>query len=306
MKLDKEYLLKKWLADDLTEEELKVFMQLDDYDEHTKAVDTSKAFKSSEILEVASLDSFFAKVKSRKNKVVRRTSWLEPIFNVAAVCAIIIGVTSIFYLSRSTSVETTTGEKQNVDFPDGSAVTLNSESSIKYQPGKWEAERKVELEGEAYFKVEKGRRFDVITSEGTITVLGTEFNVKDREGFFAVTCYKGLVTLKNGNIDQNIPAGSTFEMVKDKTVFIENYDNSPDWFQNLSTFESVAFADVLKEFERHYEVVFLTDNIDVSRVFTGGFVHHNLEDGLKSITLPLDLTYSIDKKGTITLRKFKK
>jgi len=49
--------------------------------------------------------------------------------------------------------------------------------------------------------------------------------------------------------------------------------------------------------------VFSTVNVDTSRIFTGGFVHTNLEDGLKSITLPLDLAYKIESENKITLSK---
>ena len=69
----------------------------------------------------------------------------------------------------------------------------------------------------------------------------------------------------------------------------------------MSSFKSVPFDEVIKEFERQYNVIISSESIDVKRVFTGGFLHNNIQDGLKSITLPLDLVYSFDSKNHITL-----
>ena len=46
---------------------------------------------------------------------------------------------------------------------------------------KWKNERSVNLDGEGFFKVAKGSKFDVETSAGTVSVVGTQFNVKNRK-----------------------------------------------------------------------------------------------------------------------------
>lgn len=71
------------------------------------------------------------------------------------------------------------GGQYKVVLPDGTNVWLNSSSSIKY-PTKFDlTERRVELQGEAYFEVvaNKNRPFIVLTEKETVKVLGTEFNV---------------------------------------------------------------------------------------------------------------------------------
>ncbi|SHJ54189.1 FecR family protein [Aquimarina spongiae] len=303
--MDREYLIKKWLADELTPEELQAFKELDDYDSHVRVMKGAKSFKASDHTTIPAADVFLSKAKSEKRKRKFKNFRYDRVLNIAAVLALFIGIGSVFFLSRSNTVETEIGEKENIELPDGSSIMLNSGSSVTYKPGKWSAERMVELEGEAFFKVGKGKRFDVVTPSGIVTVLGTEFNIKNREGYLEVTCYKGLIRLKSGDLDLNIRAGSTFTMIKGKTKFEEIEEVSPDWTNNISVFDSVTFEEVLKEFERQYEVTFSLENVDVNRIFTGGFVHNDLEDGLKSITLPLDLIYSIDKKGTITLKTAK-
>ena len=66
-------------------------------------------------------------------------------------------------------------------------------TTLKYASNKWDKKRRVRLEGEAFFKVAKGSTFTVDTKTGSVKVLGTQFNVKNRIGFFEVVCYEGLV-----------------------------------------------------------------------------------------------------------------
>ena len=72
------------------------------------------------------------------------------------------------------------GSKSHVVLPDGSDVWLNAGSRLKYSAQFTAKERTVELSGEAYFEVakERKRRFVVVTSNVSINVHGTTFNVK--------------------------------------------------------------------------------------------------------------------------------
>ena len=63
----------------------------------------------------------------------------------------------------------------------------------------------------------------------------------------------------------------------------------------------MPFKQVLLEFERQYDVTIDYKNINTNRLFTGSFTHNNINVALKSITLPMGLTYNkLDK--TITLK----
>lgn len=82
----------------------------------------------------------------------------------------------ITYLEASTSY----GERKQFRLPDGTQLTLNSCSRIRY-PNRFEGkERRVELEGEGYFRVHHNEKqpFIVNTRHFDVRVLGTCFNVK--------------------------------------------------------------------------------------------------------------------------------
>jgi len=89
------------------------------------------------------------------------------------------------------------GSRAHFSLPDGSIVTLNAGSTLKYDNHFGIDERVVQLEGEGYFKVAKdeGKPFIVKTTFLNVTALGTEFNVK------AYSLDKTIeTTLVNGSI----------------------------------------------------------------------------------------------------------
>ena len=105
------------------------------------------------------------------------------------------------------------GEKTTFSLPDNSEVVLNSGSEINYKKWNWDNNRRLELKGEAYFRVSKGRRFEVQTSLGKVSVLGTQFNVKARKNRFDVVCYEGRVKVNYANTQIILTHGQsvTFE-----------------------------------------------------------------------------------------------
>jgi ferric-dicitrate binding protein FerR (iron transport regulator) len=95
--------------------------------------------------------------------------------------------------------QTAYGEVENIILPDGSNVTLNANSQIRYA-ATWEenTHREVWLDGEAYFSVvhtANDQKFLVQTTDLNVEVLGTEFNVNNRRGDTEVVLHTGKVKL---------------------------------------------------------------------------------------------------------------
>ncbi len=304
--MEKEYLIKKWLVDELTEAESEAFKNLEDYDMHVKILEGAQLFRATDVSKVADLDAFYEKVDGNKEQLPHNNTWYKPLLKVAAVLIVFLGLGSLFFLNNESTINAIASEKISLELPDASAVMLNSKSKIVFNKHNWKEKREVILDGEAFFKVTKGSTFDVITNVGKVSVLGTQFNIKNRKGYFEVQCFEGLVNVKYGQHTKNLSAGSTFKVVMDVVTSDHISDKEPQWIKDVSSFKSVPFYEVIQEFERQYDVVISIENIDTSRIFTGGFVHTNIEDGLKSITLPLDLEYRFDSNKKITLFKRKR
>lgn len=87
------------------------------------------------------------------------------------------------------TVVTQLGERSQVVLPDGTKVWLNSSSSVEYVAPFFSRQRRVKMEGEAYFEVEHDRRapFVVSTNGLDIEVLGTRFNIRNDDNEHRVT-----------------------------------------------------------------------------------------------------------------------
>jgi len=91
---------------------------------------------------------------------------------------------------------TAIGEQKTFDLVDGSKVTLNNQSSIKFSISK--NSRKVQLEaGEVLFHVtsDAKRPFDIETHDGMIRVVGTTFSINRYSQSTLVTVVDGRVAL---------------------------------------------------------------------------------------------------------------
>ena len=297
--MTKDKLIQKWLQDDLNPQELEAFKALEDYDALMKLSEGLKHFKAPKFDEQGVFEQI-SKTISQKPVQKPKTSWLKPVLRIAALLAICF---SVYYYTTTltTDVSTLTAEKTTITLPDHSEVTLNAKSQISYKKNQWKDTRKLTLEGEAYFKVEKGSKFSVETSFGTITVLGTQFLVENRNGIFEVVCYEGSVKVTSGIADKILKPGDQFLVLDGKLITKEKEEASaPAWLQNESVFKSMPYKYVLNELERQYQVRFDAQNINSNRLFTGRFVHNDLNLALKAITIPLNIEYTT-KNGLIVL-----
>jgi len=297
--MEKEYLIKKWLDNSLTPKELEAFKALEDYEALTKLSNYAKGFKATEFNEDEALKMVLHKIETKKQS---KTNWLQPVLKIAAILVLCFG--AYYYTTTlDTTFTTDFSEKIAIDLPDNSKINLNALSSITFNKSDWKNNRNITLKGEAFFDVEKGSSFNVNTTTGTVTVLGTEFNVKQRNNFFEVTCYEGLVQVTYKNNKTKIKPGESFLVLNDLVINNKTDYSKPLWLSNTSAFKSLPLKEVIAEFERQYNVKVEAKNINTDLLFTGRFTHKNLDLALKSITQPLQLTYKKSNQTIILKRE---
>ncbi|WP_136480138.1 FecR family protein [Cognatitamlana onchidii] len=298
--MKREELISKWLDNNLTNQELEAFKKLEDYNDLVRLNNNMKAFKADSYDTPKELEHVLVRIK-HKNQT--RKNWIKPFLRVAALIAICFGL--YYYTTKiDTSVSTEFAQKTTVKLPDASNVSLNSKSVISFNENQWKQDRIVKLEGEAFFKVAKGSSFKVKTPAGTVTVYGTEFNVKQRENYFEVICYEGLVGVSYKNQETKLKPGDGFLILDGKQIAKEKENRSmPSWLNNSSVFKSLPFKTVIAEFERQYNVEVTLIGIDSNQLFSGSFAHDNIELALKSISLPLHATYSKTNRTIILKRE---
>ncbi|WJJ97606.1 FecR family protein [Algibacter luteus] len=296
--MNREELISKWLDNNLNDQELKAFKNLEDYDDLVKLHKSLQGFKADNYNTSTELEHVLSAIKTKKQT---STNWFKPLMRVAAILAVCF---SLYYFATSLDTKITTeyAQKTTIKLPDASSVSLNAKSYLAFNKKEWKHEREVELHGEAFFKVAKGSSFKVKTASGTVTVYGTQFNVKQRDNYFEVICYEGLVGVTHNAIETKLKPGDSFLIIDGKTIAKEKENRiMPSWLNNASTFRSLPYKTVIAEFERQYNVNITLIGIDSTQLFTGSFAHDNIDLALKSITLPLHATYS-KSNNTITLK----
>lgn len=296
--MEENYYLAKWLNNEITEEELKKYISEDELRAYKKIIAATNTIETPHFNSEESL----AKIKQlRKNTKVKKLSFVNYFYKVAAVFTVLVA--SYYFISNKTTNYTTNlAEKTTLELPDNSKVDLNADSHISYKKKSWKTTRDLNLKGEAFFSVQKGSKFTVNTNLGSVSVLGTKFNVVVRDSYFEVNCYEGLVSVTYHKQTIKIPAGSGFKLLSNNELFTKNIPGTePSWLQNSSSFTSMPYNYVVNELERQYNISIEYDSSFANNLFTGNFTHTNLDNALKAISIPLNLKYTkiSDKKVSL-------
>ncbi|MNU20684.1 fec operon regulator FecR [compost metagenome] len=153
-----------------------------------------------------------------------------------------------------------------VTLADGTKVTLNAASTLKYHTQFTGNERIVQLEGEAYFEVAKNKNkpFKVISKGQVVTVLGTHFNVHAYPNeAIETTLLEGSVTLQNDKNKTSItlkPGEQGTISGSNITVETVNVEDVIAWSNNLFVFNNMPMVEIMKQLERWYNIEVIYPN----------------------------------------------
>lgn len=233
--------------------------------------------------------------EDRSPELVRRflpgKQWL-------ALAASLVLLLSVSGFMRIYSVKTfcPQGVHTSLQLPDGSNVELNASTHVKYHPYWWFISRQVELEGEAFFSVEKGKKFKVVSFNAITEVLGTSFNVFARGEDYIVTCHTGSVRVTEAISGSAVTLSPNERGVMERSggfnvTQVESPLTSPGWTGNLIMFSSAPLRLVFDEIERQYDIVIETPEV-MQQLYSGNFsLDQPVENILSLLCLPFDLEY---------------
>lgn len=299
--------IKRWLAGELSDAEKKEFESSNEFSEIQRLLEALKNFKAPDY-DVGGQYSKLSENVIDAPKTISLYNSISPVLRFAAIfiVALTIGYFAYNVLNRGIEKPEWIYAQGEVLLPDSSSVQLNADSKIRFSHREWEKERNVELMGEAFFKVREGSTFNVKSTQGTVSVLGTEFGVKDWNGYYEVSCYSGMVRVNTAQNAIVLEPGSAFRIIdKNEEQYTLSARSGPDWLHGESSFNSVPLYLVLKELERQYKVNVEGNNIEKNNVFTGSFTHMDLQLALESITIPMGLNYEIKENKIVILLESK-
>ncbi|MCM0720125.1 FecR domain-containing protein [Parabacteroides sp. W1-Q-101] len=202
---------------------------------------------------------------------------------------------------------TPSGQRAMVKLHDGTTVWLNARSTLRYPNHFAREERKVELDGEAFFDVEHNEHkpFVVSTEKLDIKVLGTKFNVfayKGREEF-NTALLEGSVKVYERMNEEKALFMNPNECVelKDNKLVKRPMGNTDFllWKEGIYAFDDVPFEDIIKKFELYYDIVITVNNSKLMKYkFSGKFRQRDgVESALRTLRKVYYFTYIKDEEN---------
>ncbi len=225
---------------------------------------------------------------------------------IAALFVIVAGLTwGAFYfvgLKGPEMILASTGafEKNiTIDLPDGSRVTLNHNTRLKYPATFKEGKRKVELTGEAFFDIvrDPSNPFIIDAGKASIRVLGTSFNVNTSNLQEEVEVYvkSGTVMFatSDGSDSLLIEAGfmgrTTTGGAEKQLIMNTNYLG---WNTGMLIYEKSRLETVFKDLYSMYGIeISVTDSTILDETITTVFEDLTEEELIKIISTSFGLTW---------------
>lgn len=235
-----------------------------------------------------------------------QTDRLKNVYRKWAVAASILMVFGTFFFAfvdfstKVVEVTTAYGERKEVQLPDGTLVTLNSGSSLRY-PEKFNGDqREVALNGEAFFDVFRDtlKPFTIKTGKLRTQVLGTSFNINafQESDSIRVSVVEGKVMVHDAMAVKEIllPNQQLKYNKKDQGYRTSRYDSSIDraWSSNVIYFNGTSLAEAAKILERWYNVTIEITDADLDdKMVTGKYNDPKLDETLESLGFLMNIEF---------------
>ncbi len=275
-------------------------------------------------------EEVFAKIlKKEKSVSYRHTSrermqlWNSPSFRkIAAVFILVALSTSLYFYLPWFDKNTQTGvaaqvTKQNpkgqrsiITLTDGTVVHLNANSKLVVLENFSKTNRRVALEGEAFFDVVKNPQspFSILCGDIKTTVLGTSFNISaypDKDNFqVSLVTGKLVVGMKGTNKEtvelkpnEMVSYNKTSKTIKKKRF--TSFDFMA-WKDGVLQFKDAGIDIIVERLEQWYGVnITLEGEVGIKRRFSGKFENKSLEYVLNGISYTSEFDYEIQGKEVI-------
>lgn len=244
----------------------------------------------------------------------KRKRYLKEFFKIAAIF-LVTALGTWYYFSEpkiSDTMQTISvpaGQRLNLILPDGTNIWLNAKTTIKYPITFNNDKRLIYLDGQAYFDVAKNENvpFIVDTKIGQVIALGTKFDVLaySDDTIFETTLMEGKVKVNlQHNLQQSVILSprdkSALENGELKVSIIEDFSKY-EWRNGFISFRDETFENIMKSFEKTYDVKIVIQNTKVNKfTFTGKFrVTDGVDYALRVLQRDVKFSYERDNEKHI-------
>ncbi|MDZ7692330.1 MAG: FecR domain-containing protein [Balneolaceae bacterium] len=213
------------------------------------------------------------------------------------------------------STSTQGGQKKVLSLSDGSTITLNANSSLRYPTKYSGGDLEVWLKGEAFFDIirktgNEARSFTVNIPQGKVRVLGTQFNVNTYEEGTEVVLVEGKVSVEMTDSLSHVKdtyvmhPGEMSHICRSKQLILSEPVKAnlyTAWTQDKLIFQDTTLDNVAKRIAQIYGVEFELNGTEMENIkVSGSLPNNNLEVFLNALQDMLDRPVEF-KNGLIVL-----
>ncbi|MCY1502352.1 Protein FecR [compost metagenome] len=202
---------------------------------------------------------------------------------------------------------TAVAERRELQLPDGSRVELDALSTLDVDFS--DGQRRLELRGGAaifHVRHDPARPFVVSAEGGTVTALGTVFEVRHQPEGVRVTCSEGVVAIRQPGFEQRLlRAGEQLHYGTQGPTPVAAVDSSQElaWRQGLLVFRDRPLRDLIDELNRYHRGRILILDERIARLPVSGVFHlQRPDEALRHIEQSLQLSTTRLPAGVILLR----
>lgn len=241
----------------------------------------------------------FAEAKGVKRSAVF-TRYLRA---AAAVFLVCLGTTILYIMENEKAnwvlASTERGQTKKVFLPDSSLIVMAGGSVVKYDLNAFKkGNRVVEMEGKAFFQVtrDEDSPFSVSTTNTVVKVLGTAFQLEEKEGQTELYVSSGKVAFvaKEGNESEGLvlTEGMSAIYKHDEAEMMkteEDHTNVLSWQTKQLHFNNTPLEQVIRDLSDYYQVVIVNRLAHEDKRLTASFSNLSLDEVLLVVNQTLDV-----------------
>ena len=310
-------LFRKYLSNSATADEMKeldewIASNEDFHDWLENQVDDSSAEMDAE-KQADILAKIHEKIAVQSKQKFVLPGWAKTVAAVALIVLMAVSAAIYFRSNQPNMIQyaeigALRGQKASVTLPDGTKITLNSESTLKYSTNYNQSDRAVELVGEAYFEVAKNKKIPFVVKAGKLEIeaKGTAFNIKayPTDNSISTTLTEGKIEVKTPVDVLNMIPNERMEYNNTDQTFrkltLTDAEGSIGWLNDELSFENATLAEVVANFSRIYniDIQFASESIKEQR-FTGKINNNSLLSVLRIISFTSPIRF--EQKDSVVI-----
>lgn len=237
--------------------------------------------------------------KEPRVRKLQHLNWLIGAVAAVAVFGLIMYVGMFNTGKYSPDYLTEVHQTDTLVLPDNSTIALNSNSLVRYSFNKFTRERAVYLKGEAFFEVEKGKKFNVEFEGGNLSVLGTAFDViAYSDNYIQVDCVHGSVEVELNSQKILLSGGYGLKCYNGDIdgPYQINSQYIADRMNGLFYWKKVSVTELLYIISMRFGYNLVMSEGLEGQSFSGKIDLNNLKDCLNIVSYAMDLRYTIEEK----------